>query len=74
MDRILPVEHLADVVRKPVMVLDGQRYFVVAHAWTPDELKMIDNDDAAIGYALIRIDAKTGKGLPREYTPLPTLY
>ena len=65
MKQIIPFEHVVDVLREPVIVLDGERYFVVAAAWTPEELDVIDFDDDAFGHLLIRIDTH-GKGLPRE--------
>jgi hypothetical protein len=72
-EQTIPLKHVVDVLREPVMIVSGERYFVVAQAWAPADLAMIDFEDDAFGYALIRIDA-TGKGLPREYAQLNTLH
>lgn len=50
-----------------MIVLNGERYFVVATAWTSEELSMIDFSDDAFSHRLIRIDNQD-KGLPREFT------
>lgn len=71
-DYIIPLSHVVDVVRDPIVDLNGERYLVVAHAWTQTELTMIEEDDNAFGYGLVRIDAITGKCLPQEYAPPPT--
>lgn len=70
MEQSIPLKYVVDVLREPVIIVSGERYFVVAQAWAPADLAIIDLDADAFGYALIRIDA-TGKGLPREYAPLP---
>jgi hypothetical protein len=72
-EQTIPLKHVVDVLREPVMIVSGERYFVVAQAWAPADLAMIDFEDDAFGYALIRIDA-AGKGLPREYAQLNTLH
>ena len=61
----IPLEHVVDVLREPIIVAGGERYFVVAMAWTAEELDAIDVEDDAFGHRLVRIDSK-GRGLPSE--------
>lgn len=66
MKQIIPLEHVVVALREPVIVLDGERYFVVASAWTPKELEVIDFDDDAFGHRLIRIGAVANNSYPRK--------
>lgn len=67
MRQLIPLDSVVDVLREPMIVLNGERYFVVATAWTSEELSMIDFSDDAFSHRLIRIDNQD-KGLPREFT------
>lgn len=74
MDYLIPFSHMVDIVRKPVIEFQGERYFLVAQAWSIDELQLINESDEAFGYLMVRIDPRTGRGLPWEDAPLPVLH
>lgn len=69
MIQMIPLEHVRDVLRAPVLEFDGDLFVVVAAAWTPEELKECDWHNEAFGHRLIRID-ETGRGRPLEGCPI----